>query len=124
MGLLEFFWDVSQQRQIDSAASGVQRAETGVRSQESSIAALEARIDRLTLVTRAMSELLVQHAQLTDAELLAKVEEIDLRDGKRHGRLNAGAQKCAKCGRVSAARREACLYCGAPLGPPNPFAGA
>ena len=44
---------------------------------------IEDRLDKLLLVTRAMWELIRDQTSLTEEDLLAKVREIDLRDGRR-----------------------------------------
>ncbi len=59
-----------------------------------------------------MWELLQQHGNVTDQQLVAKIQEIDLRDGVLDGKMSKPAAKCSACGRVNNATRNRCMYCG------------
>jgi ribosomal protein L32 len=84
--------------------------------------AAQGRIDRLVLICRAMWELLQERTDLTDADLAAKVREIDQRDGQTDGKLKAPkTAACPSCGRPMALRNVKCLYCGAERPPGSPF---
>lgn len=74
---------------------------------------LEGRIDKLTLICRALFELLQKEHGWTDDKLLAKVAEIDLRDGSLDGKLETPIFDCPECGRRVNAKHGRCLYCGA-----------
>jgi hypothetical protein len=75
---------------------------------------LQAQVDRLTLFSLALAELLVERGGTTEPAILAKVEEIDLRDGRRDAksRPNKAPQACPACKRVLAAYHVQCIYCG------------
>ena len=91
-----------------SAADAKTRAN---QAQERSIA-LEDRLDKLTLITMAVWELLREKAKLTEADLLEKVQELDLRDGVPDGKVTRGISQCPKCGRNMSPRHQRCMYCG------------
>ena len=74
---------------------------------------LEDRLDKLLLVNMAMWELLKDRTELTEEDLLAKVQEVDLRDGQADGKISKTVAKCPKCGRTMSPRHKKCLYCGA-----------
>ena len=78
-----------------------------------SVEELNSKIDNLSLVCMAMSELL-ESVGFTKEAQLAKIEEIDLRDGKLDGKLHI-LNVCSQCKRKSAPRHKNCLYCGAKL---------
>lgn len=78
----------------------------------SKIRSLEEKIDKLALICRAMWEILGTHADISEDDLLKKVEEIDLRDGKLDGKLLQDAKRCRNCGRMLSKRHRTCLYCG------------
>ena len=75
-----------------------------------SIRVLESKVDHLSLVCMAMSELL-EEVGFSKSKLLSKIEEIDLRDGKLDGKVSP-SNKCDNCSRVIASRHTTCLYCG------------
>jgi ribosomal protein S27AE len=72
----------------------------------------EERLDKLTLITMAMWELLRDNTKFTELDLLAKVQELDLRDGKPDGKVSLTVCKCPKCSRTMSPRHKKCLYCG------------
>lgn len=74
---------------------------------------VEARLERLNLLLIAALELLRDRAGVGEAEILAKVEEIDRRDGRADGRLRAPPRPCPSCARPNHALRLGCIYCGA-----------
>jgi hypothetical protein len=86
------------------------------------VQALQAELNRLTLACAALWSLVKEHGH-ADEELLARMQELDLRDGKLDGRLAADVVSCKDCGRKTKAGRRTCLYCGKPL-PAGPAFGA
>ncbi len=71
--------------------------------------------ERLYLVVQAMWELLKDKAGLTDADLDAKVQEIDMRDGRLDGQdsTQTAPQTCSECGRTILSGQSQCSWCGA-----------
>jgi len=112
-------WDLFQQAQIDSAAwkADAARRDAAQASDRlhSEALRLEAKIDALALICQALWELLRQETGLREAEIAKKIEEIDLRDGKKDGRITGRPLKCTKCGRPTHTRQRVCMYCGAPI---------
>ena len=77
------------------------------------------------LATVAMWELVREKLQLTDQMLLEKMEEIDLRDGSKDGKLAIAQSErweCPKCQRVNLPRFTLCIDCKNP-GPNRPVPG-
>lgn len=91
-----------------TAADASSRADIAART----VKELEARIERLTLVSLAMWSLLREKTGLTEENLLDRVREIDLQDGVLDGKVERVAHKCAKCGRTMSTRHNKCMYCG------------
>ncbi len=81
---------------------------------------VQEQLDRLTLACAALWSLLKQHGH-AEEELIARMQDLDLRDGKPDGRLTPGPLTCAGCQRKAASHRETCLYCGATLPRPGAF---
>ena len=74
------------------------------------------RLDQLTLAMTAMWELLRDQSSMTQEDLLSKIREIDLRDGKEDGKLVPDVKMCKACNRLLNHGHSQCLYCGAPSG--------
>lgn len=74
---------------------------------------LEEQIQRMQLLNQALWEALSAKTGLTEAEFLAKVKEVDMRDGQEDGKMGTQALKCPKCQRVSSSKHWRCLYCSA-----------
>lgn len=70
--------------------------------------------ERLYLVVQAMWELLKGKAGLTDADLDAKVQEIDMRDGRLDGQDSTQTDPltCRQCGRTILSGQAQCSWCG------------
>jgi len=86
------------------------------RAAETAVLPLEARLDQLELACASMWELLRDKFQLTDAELMAKIEEVDLRDGVRDHKMRRPLAACPNCQRTIATKsRIRCIYCGVAL---------
>ncbi len=76
--------------------------------------ALEREHERLKLITMALWEVLHERFGLSEAELRAKIEELDELDGKRDGRLRVRSEPrpCGACGRPMLSTSVTCPYCG------------
>jgi hypothetical protein len=60
-----------------------------------------------------MWEILNEKLGVSENELLVKVREIDLRDGREDGKKRRILKKCPGCERVMNEGRTCCVYCGA-----------
>lgn len=81
----------------------------------------EARLEKLTLLTVALAELL-QEMGVSEEKIVAKMQEIDLRDGALDGKIGAGIVTCEHCGQKYKASHRQCMYCG--ISNANPPAGS
>jgi hypothetical protein len=115
MGLINWVWDYHQHGRIRDAQAEARRGASSAESARSEVADLGATVDRLTLANQAMWELLREKHSLSDADLAARVEEIDMRDGVRDGRVGRSVANCPQCGRPNRDGRRQCLYCGTDL---------
>ena len=86
---------------------------TGEEARKADVRVLEAEIDKLSLICMAMWRLLEERTSLTEKDLLDKVSELDLQDGKADGKLAKPVSRCVACNRVMSRRHTRCLYCGA-----------
>ena len=110
MDLLDIFQQYRIERTRSESLSKAGEAKHKALHNKISINELEAKIDHLSMVSMAMCELL-EELGFSKAQILSKIEEIDLRDGQRDGKY-APSNKCTSCSRLVAARHVRCLYCG------------
>ncbi len=108
-------WDMIQQSQINEALSSSGDANRRTDQVRREVDRSQGTIDALALSCAAMWELLSERLDVTDQELMAKIQEIDLRDGKLDGKLANVTQACEGCGRSNNAKRVRCIYCGGAL---------
>ena len=105
-------WEMYQQRGIRAAKSSASRAESKAQNVGRTISLLEGKVDALALTCQAMWELLRDRSKLTEDDLIAKVNDIDLRDGREDGKMGSRGAPCSNCGRILSKRHERCMYCG------------
>lgn len=99
---------------MDSQSSyhAASRAQSTAEQTRTEVEALETRVERLKLVTRALWEIVRDNTPITEAMLEAKVTEIDRRDGQVDGRTSPGVLACQQCKRTIQRGQDACQYCG------------
>jgi len=86
---------------------------------------LEQKINKLELICMALWSLLRECSDLTDEDLVQRVEKIDLADGTLDGKVSQSSVQCPECKRIMSAKHKRCLYCGyesdeGPFGVPVP----
>jgi hypothetical protein len=86
---------------------------------EARLQQLEANQERLFLICTALTELIRDKSLATEPEVLAKLQEVDLRDGMADGKFG-GIQivECPHCSNRTKRRHLNCIYCGKPLEAP------
>jgi sigma54-dependent transcription regulator len=112
---VSILWDAYQAiqiRQLDTKLDRVQDTQAQAEAAQRVAVELNAKIDRLALICRAMFELLQPSSGISEAQLAAKIQEIDERDGQADGRMMPRGQVCPKCGATMSARFGRCLFCG------------
>ena len=106
------FWELFQHGRIREARSEARDAHRASGALEREVEALRERLDRVSLACQAMWELLRDQGVLGEERLLDKIEEVDLRDGRRDGKIGTRPVECPACGRMANPRRRMCMYCG------------
>jgi hypothetical protein len=114
MGLL---WEIYQQCKISQvrseASDAARRASETKEDLHLSLRQLENKIDKLSLICRALWSFIQEQRSLTEEQLVERVKQIDLMDGQIDGKVGAKVADCPQCGRKVSSRH--CLYCGADL---------
>lgn len=105
-------WEFEQQRQIAGVRHDARAAKDDTLRMKDSIRLLERRLEKLTLISRAMWSILQDRFGVTDEHLSDKVTEIDLLDGELDGQVKKQPADCASCGRKISKRHVRCMYCG------------
>jgi len=104
---------MAQSRGINQAKNAARRGTAKALDAKRDVRYLEERLDRLTLVNMAMWSLLKEKVGVAEEDLINRMVEIDISDGKPDGKVTPGVRKCGKCGRTLSPRHRKCLYCGA-----------
>ena len=122
---MSLFFDLYQQYRIAEASNEAGRASNQASRTGLELEEPKRRVDSLegvALTCQALWEVLRDELGIPESRMIAKMEEIDLRDGRADGRISGQVRDCPQCGRRFSTRRKDCLYCGEPLpktgGPP------
>jgi hypothetical protein len=110
--MIDLIFDVYQQGGINAANSKAQKASEKVSDLGTELQQISLRLDRLTLASQAMWELIREKTRLTDADIRKRVEQIDMRDGIKDGKISAVVLTCPTCGKPISSKRPVCVYCG------------
>ncbi|MCX7871996.1 MAG: hypothetical protein N2487_01775 [Verrucomicrobiae bacterium] len=109
---MNILFDIYQQIAIRQAVEKVDQAKTTVDRLRDEIRVLSNRCDTLALVCQSLWEILKEQTGMDDAQILKKMQEIDLRDGVADGKITGRPISCPSCGRTNNTRRPTCIYCG------------
>jgi hypothetical protein len=107
-----FMWDMWQSQEIRDNRENLSKTKDSVDSAQRELNRLRDQMMRMSLVNLAMFELVSERLGITQAQLEAKMREIDLRDGVEDGKFTAAPRACIACGRENRGNRPKCLYCG------------
>ncbi|MBS3798163.1 MULTISPECIES: hypothetical protein [unclassified Pseudoalteromonas] len=119
MDLFDIFQQYRLEQTKTEAAERTRQVDRKATDNQYDIVELQSKVDHLSLVCMAMSELL-EEVGFNRELLLSKMKEIDLRDGTLDGKF-APANVCGSCARVVSARHYTCLYCGTKIDKTSAF---
>lgn len=110
-GIFYSFRASALERQSTEAAS---RAASAASQARTHVEQVEGEIERLLMITEALWTMLKEKHGYTDEDLVARIQQIDMRDGKYDGKVAPPQESpnCPHCGRKLLTRRPVCLYCG------------
>lgn len=90
---------------VDSARQSAADAKDAARD-------VEERLNQLALINMALWSLLKEKTSLTDEDLIARVQEIDVSDGQLDGKVHVALAHCPRCEQTLSKKHRRCLYCG------------
>jgi len=91
-------------------------ARTTAREAKTEVDELRHDLERLMLVTEALWRIAREKWGCTDQQLVERIQEIDLEDGKLDGRKSpTPARDCPHCQRKLLKHQPRCFYCGKPV---------
>jgi len=96
-------------------------AKSAAEGAQSSVAALEKRVDKLALISMALWSLLSEKCAVSEEDLAERMKQLDAMDGSTDGKLKGQGAPCPQCGRAMSTRHAKCLFCGAERTEITPF---
>lgn len=117
----ELLIDLYLNQRVSQVEATAEAAKDTAKQLRHEINDLKRKCDALTITSQALWEILRNKAGMTDAMILEKMQEIDLRDGRADGKISGRVVRCPRCGRSSNANRKLCLYCGTSMPVGNVF---
>lgn len=111
---MNIFWGLAGSTTYGTMAARAEAASASGKAQRvrTDVQALEANLDRALLACEAMWTLLRDKLGVTDLELIERINEIDLSDGKLDGKVRKTPVSCPSCGHTISSRFPKCMYCG------------
>ena len=99
-----------------AARMSASEARTTAREAKSDVEQLRFDVERLMLITEALWSIVKERTECTDEDLVRRIADIDLEDGKLDGRKSKTPPRpCPHCQRILAKHRHVCLFCGKPV---------
>ncbi len=111
--MFDLIWDLFQQTRIEGTAKEAKHALAKASLAQGDIQSVDQKLDRLTLITAALWEIVQERHGITEADLARKMREIDLRDGIEDGKPGHAPVRCKHCGNTISTKDLSCIYCGA-----------
>ena len=112
------FYGMADGRKIDTTGQMASRVATEARAKAE---AMEYDIEKLLMITEALWSILKEQHGYADEELIRRIQDIDLRDGRLDGKVATEENPaCPECGRTLIGKHPVCLYCGTAV-MRNPF---
>ena len=113
---MSMFWAMNRVGSSMYAAAEAGAASRDAAKANTKAAEVEAKCDRALLVCEALWTILRDKLGVPEQELVARVNDIDLSDGRLDGKVKkVNAVSCPSCGRTIARRFPKCIYCGQPV---------
>lgn len=99
-------------RSISENRLDTMNLETNQNELRRQVVVLDQQMNKVMLAVEALVELLSEREILHRDDVLQRMEDIDLRDGKADGKITRAIVECADCKRPIGPTSKCCLYCG------------
>ena len=108
-------------QRIEQAEHKATQSQNAITGSQAEIEVLKFYVERLSMITEALWTILKEKHGYSDEDLMKRIGEIDVRDGKLDGHASSGEPpSCPQCKRMHVAKhRPMCLYCGAAMPVPD-----
>ncbi|MBF0197936.1 MAG: hypothetical protein HQL32_09505 [Planctomycetes bacterium] len=111
--MFELLIDADQYRGIANAKASANNAHSKASKAESEVHFLQWKVERLTMVTEALWEIIKKSHKITDQDLQKYINQVDLKDGKLDGKVaKTPPVKCSRCKKTVQRGKTVCMYCG------------
>jgi hypothetical protein len=107
------FWHLAPL--ITTSGRTTDQALADVRGGQRSLDELGDRFEKLLLIRQAMWSLMIERTSLTEKDLIERVTQIDLQDGRLDGKVTKPIVNCSKCKGTISPKFNRCLWCGEPV---------
>ncbi|MFA7331768.1 MAG: hypothetical protein WC326_11925 [Candidatus Delongbacteria bacterium] len=106
-------YDIFQNIRIRGAEHKADRARELAGDLDERVETLERRVAMLLMTSQALWDFIKRHHDLTDADLLAQLKEIEAEAGRPDGKaVKEAIRNCPACGKTLQKTTGTCLYCG------------
>jgi hypothetical protein len=117
MNMINYLWNINQEMRIQEAENAARDAKfeaqiTAQQAIDQTYLPYVKQLDKLGLICQAMWSLIQEKTGLTEKDLLERVTELDLKDGKLDGKYMRPPVDCPKCGAKMSNKFNRCLFCG------------
>jgi len=109
---MHIFWEVHQSKRIGQAKAAASRAQSAATDAKAQMREYQRQLDKSMMLIEALWTMCREAHGWSDQQLVDRVTDIDLRDGKLDGKVSRSARPCPECGRTIAADRSQCMWCG------------
>jgi hypothetical protein len=101
------------QAQAQQAEAVADRAAFRAQEVHADVDALRMDVEKLLMITEALWGILKEKHGYTDEELMRRIQQIDMSDGRLDGKVaKQPPSPCPQCGRAMPKSRPVCMYCG------------
>lgn len=108
---MSWLFDIAQEGRIRGVQRQAEKATERTIDLSANADTLKRRLDVMALANQALFEILQNRLGITEEEVIRGMAEIDVRDGKKDGKINPRVVECVRCARKVSTSRLRCMFC-------------